>query len=189
MTALDLLQRADRRLAGLTAGLETADLNRPSPCTGWNVRSLLSHTVASIDAFATAIDGQGGPTEEELFSGSDILGAAPLAVVERSIARSHRAWSTITDWQSPVATVLGEMPAEQAIGIITYSTLVHSWDLAVAVDVPVEFDADEAGLAESVGSQLVPALRPQNLFGPAVAPGLTATPTQRVVAFAGRHPL
>ncbi|MCB0938613.1 MAG: TIGR03086 family protein [Mycobacterium sp.] len=189
MTALALLQRADRRLIGLTGGLDTADLDRPSPCAGWNVRSLLSHTVASIDAFAAAIDGQGGPTEEELFSGADILGTAPLAVTERSIARSHRAWSTITDWQSPVATVLGEMPAEQAIGIITYSTLVHSWDLAVALDRPVEFDDDEAGLAEAVGAQLVPALRPQNLFGPAVEAGVTATPTQRVVAFAGRHPL
>lgn len=189
MTALDLLQRADRRLVGLTSGLATGDLDRPSPCTGWNVRSLLSHTIASIDAFAAAIDGQGGPTEEELFSGADILGSTPLEVVEYSIARSHRAWSSVTDWQSPIATVLGEMPAEQAVGIITYSTLVHSWDLAVAVDRPVEFDDDEAGLAEAVGSQLVPALRPKNVFGPAVEAGSTATPTQRVVAFAGRHPL
>ncbi len=189
MTALDLLQRADRRLVTLTAALTTAELELPSPCTGWNVRSLLSHTVASIDAFAAAIDGQGGPTEEELFSGTDILGATPLAVVEGAVGRSHRAWSTITDWQSPVGTVLGEMPADQAIGIITYSTLVHSWDLAVAVDRPVEFDDAEATLAEAVGSQLVPALRPQNLFGPAVTAGAEATPTQRVVAFAGRHPL
>ena len=189
VTALTLLQHADRRLIGLTAGLDTADLDRPSPCAGWNVRSLLSHTLASIDAFAAAIDGQGGPTEEELFSGADILGSAPFAVAESSSARSHRAWSTITDWRSPIATVLGEMPAEQAIGIITYSTLVHSWDLAVAVDRTVEFDHDEAGLAEAVGSQLVPALRPQSLFGPAIATESTATPTQRVVAFAGRHPL
>jgi uncharacterized protein (TIGR03086 family) len=85
--------------------------------------------------------------------------------------------------------VLGEMPAEQAVGILTYSTLVHSWDLAIAVNRPVEFDDDEATVAEAVGSQLVPALRPQNLFGPAIIAGATATPTQRVVAFAGRHPL
>lgn len=189
MPALDVLRSADQRLITLTAALSGDDLNLPSPCTGWNVRSLLSHTVASIDAFAAGIDGQAGPTEEELFSGADILGATPLAVVERAVERSHRAWSSVTDWQSPVATVLGDMPGERAIGIITYSTLVHSWDLAIAVHRPVEFDDAEAAVAEAVGAHLVPALRPQNLFGPAITTGATATPTQRVVAFAGRHPL
>lgn len=189
MPTLDVLQSADRRLIALTAALTAPDLDLPTPCTGWSVRSLLSHTVASIDAFAAGIDGHPGPTEEELFSGADILGAAPPAVVERAVERSHRAWSSVTDWQSPVATVLGEMPAEQAVGIITYSTLVHSWDLAIAVNRPVEFDDAEATVAEAVGSQLVPALRPQNLFGPEIITGATATPTQRVVAFAGRHPL
>lgn len=189
MPALDVLHSADRRLLTLTAALTTADLDLPSPCAGWNVRSLLSHTVASIEAFAAGIDGQPGPTEEELFSGADILGAAPLAVAERAVQRSQAAWSSITDWQSPISTVLGEMPAEQAVGIITYSTLVHSWDLAIAVDRAVEFDDAEAAVAEAVGAQLVPALRPQSLFGPEITAAATATPTQRVVAFAGRHPL
>lgn len=189
MPALDVLHSADRRLIAMTAALTEADLDLPSPCTGWNVRSLLSHTVGSIDAFAAGVDGQAGPTEEELFSGADILGATPLLVVERAVERSHRAWASVTDWQAPVATVLGDMPAEQAVGIITYSTLVHSWDLAVAVNRPVEFDDPEATVAEAVGSQLVPALRPQNLFAPAISTDAAATPTQRVVAFAGRHPL
>lgn len=189
MPALDVLSSADQRLIALTAALTAAELDLPSPCAGWNVRSLLSHTVASIDAFAAGIDGQPGPTEEDLFGGADILGAAPLAVVQRAVERSHRAWSSVTDWQAPISTVLGEMPAEQALGIVTYSTLVHSWDLAIAVNRPVEFDAAEAAVAEAVGAQLVPALRPQNLFGPEIVTTATETPTQRVVAFAGRHPL
>ncbi|GAY14956.1 TIGR03086 family metal-binding protein [Mycobacterium sp. shizuoka-1] len=189
MDSLDLLHRADRRLVDLTATLSDGALELPSPCADWNVRSLLSHTVASIDAFAAAVDGGPGPTEAELFSGQDILGGDPQAVVERSVARSQRAWATITDWQLPVATVLGEMPAAQAVGIITYSTLVHSWDLAVATGRPVEFDDAEAGLAEAVGGQLVPPLRQQELFGAAVETRADATPTQRVVAFAGRNPL
>ncbi|MCX2932424.1 TIGR03086 family metal-binding protein [Mycobacterium sp. CVI_P3] len=189
MDSLELLQSADRRLVDLTAGLGGNDLDLASPCSAWNVRSMLSHTVASIDAFAAAVDGGSGPTEQELFSGTDILGADPLGVVERSVQRSQRAWATITDWQLPVATVLGEMPAAQAIGIITYSTLVHSWDLAVAVGRPVEFDEAEANLAEAVGKNLVPPLRQQDLFGAEVETAIDATPTQRVVAFSGRSPL
>ena len=189
MDSLELLHGADRRLVALASTLGPSDLERPSPCSGWSVRSLLSHTVSSIDAFAAAVDGDGGPTEEELFSGADIVGSHPLSVVEQSVGRSQRAWGTIGDWQLPVTTVIGAMSAGQAVGIITFSTLVHSWDLAVAIGRPVEFEEHEAALVEAVGSQLVPALRPQGLFGPEVSAGAGATPTQRLVAFAGRNPL
>ena len=138
---------------------------------------------------AAAVDGGDGPTEAELFSGADILGSDPLAVAERSIGRSQRVWATISDWQHPVTTVLGTMPAAEAISIITYSTLIHSWDVAVAVGRTVEFDDAEAALAEAVGAALVPALQPQGLFGPEVELGDDASPTQRVIAFAGRNPL
>ena len=189
MDSLELLHGADRRLLGLTSTLTASDLDLPSPCGDWNVRSLLSHTVSSIDAFAAAVDGDEGPSEAELFSGTDILGSDPLAVAERSVGRSQRAWETIADWQVPVTTVIGAMPAGQAVGIITFSTLIHSWDLAVAIGRPVEFEEHEAALVEGVGSQLVPALRPQGLFGPEIAVRADATPTQRLVAFAGRNPL
>lgn len=120
MDSLELLQQADRHLVDLVFTLSVPNLDLPSPCSGWSVRSLLSHTIATIDAFAAALDGHGGPTEQEIFSGADIVGSAPLTVLEKSVDRSQQAWATIADWERPVATVIGEMPAGQAIGIITY---------------------------------------------------------------------
>lgn len=189
MSALELLQQADHRLVTLVAALTSADLDAPSPCADWNVRSLVSHTIASIDAFSAAVDGAGGPTEQELFSGTDILGSDPLGVTERAVARSHRAWASIADWEKQVSTVIGAMPAASAVGIITYSTLIHSWDLATAVGAEVEFTDSEASLAEAVGAQLVPSLRPSGLFGAEVEVGSGASPTARLVAHAGRNPL
>lgn len=189
MDSLELLQQADRRLLALVAALTPADLAAPSTCADWNVRSLVSHTVASIDAFSAAVDGADGPTEEELFSGSDILGTDPEGVAERAATRSHLAWASIVDWETPVVTVIGTMPAASAIGIITYSTLIHSWDLATAVGAEVEFTDSEATLAEAVGAQLIPALRPNGLFGAEVEVGPDASPTSRLVALAGRNPL
>ena len=114
MGSTELLSGADGRLVSLVSTLTASDLDLSSPCVGWTVRSLLSHTISSIDAFAAAVDGGDGPTEAELFSGADILGSDPLAVVERSIGRSQRAWATISDWQHQVTTVLGTMPAAEA---------------------------------------------------------------------------
>lgn len=47
------------RLATLTA----ADLDRPSPCVGWNIRNLLSHLVGGNLRFGQALRGQ--PTREQ----------------------------------------------------------------------------------------------------------------------------
>jgi uncharacterized protein (TIGR03086 family) len=188
MDTLDLLHASADRLLSLADGLDRPALARPTPCSGWDVRALLSHTIATIDAFSTAVDGQGGPSEEELFSGADRVGDDPARVARESAARSHRAWSSVNDWEAPVTTVLGPMPAAQAVAILAYSNLVHSWDLATALGRPFQFDEAEARLAEEVGGQLVPATRPRGLFGPEVAVPSTATPTDRIVAFSGRHP-
>ena len=125
----------------------------------------------------------------DLLSGADLVGDDPAPVTRESVARSHRAWSSVTDWEAPVTTILGTMPAAQAVAIVTYSNLMHSWDLATAVGGHVEFDEPEAQLAEAVGSQHVPAMRPRDLFGPEVPVPSTATPTERIAAFSGRHPL
>lgn len=191
MDQLSLLASADARLVSLVERLSPADLSAATPCADWNVRSMLSHTLQSIEAFSSAVDGAPGPTEAEVFSGHDILEDDPLGVTKRVTERSQAAWASTSDWEAPVTTVLGPIPAGQAISIITFSTQVHSWDLAVAIGegAAVEFTADEAALAEAVGNQLVPTMRPKGLYGPEVPAPAEATPTQRILAFTGRNPL
>ncbi|MDM1901517.1 maleylpyruvate isomerase N-terminal domain-containing protein, partial [Mycobacteroides abscessus] len=41
MNSLDLLQQADKRLVDLVSTLSVSNLDAPSPCSGWSVRSLL----------------------------------------------------------------------------------------------------------------------------------------------------
>lgn len=48
MNSLDLLQQADKRLVDLVSTLSVSNLDAPSPCSGWSVRSLLSHTAALL---------------------------------------------------------------------------------------------------------------------------------------------
>lgn len=189
MEPLSQLIAADARLTALVERLSPAGLSAATPCSEWDVRSMLSHTLQSIEAFSSAVDGGPGPDEAALFSGHDILGSDPLGTTKRITQRSQAAWSSRSDWEAPVATVLGPIPAGQAIAIITFSTLMHSWDLAVAMGETVEFTADEAALAEAVGNQLVPMMRPKGLYGPEVPAPADATPTQRLVAFSGRTPI
>lgn len=186
---LAILQGADQRFVGLLERLRTDDFTSTTPCAGWDVRALVSHTLESVEAFSAAVDGGRSPRAEELFSGADILGDDVLGRAKEILDRSHRAWATVEDWDEQVTTVVGPMPKSQAIAIITFSTLVHSWDLAWALGDRIEFTASEAVLAEAVGGEPIPPTRPAGLFGAEVHAPIHATATQRVIAFTGREPL
>lgn len=92
-----LLADADARLQQLVDRLDLEALAAATPCKGWDVRATLSHTLQSIEAFSAAVDGGPGPTEADLFSGADILGSDPAGVTKRIVARSHEAWSGVSD--------------------------------------------------------------------------------------------
>lgn len=186
---LAVLQGADQRFAGLLERLRTDHLTAATPCHGWDVRALVSHTLQSVEAFSAAVDGGAAPSAEELFSGADILGDDAAGRAKEVFERSHRAWSTVEDWDAEVITVVGKVPASQAIAVVTFSTLVHSWDLAWALGERVEFTPTEATLAEAVGGELIPPTRQSGLFGAEVHAPIHATATQRVIAFTGREPL
>ncbi len=191
-SSVALLTGADGRLTQLVDRLSPGDLTRPTPCAGWDVRALLSHTLQSVEAFSGALDGAGGPNESELFAGEDILGSDAAGVTKRIFERSHQAWNSVRDWDSTLTTVLGPLPAGQAIAIITFSTLVHSWDLAWALGERVEFTAAEATLDESRPSAASWSRRcgEKGLYGPEVCtPRCRPAPPSGWWYFTGRGPM
>lgn len=79
-TIMDLysnLVEAEQRLVALVSSIEADSYSSPTPCDRWDVRALLSHALASIDAFAAAVDGAPGPDMAQVFSGADIVGDDP----------------------------------------------------------------------------------------------------------------
>jgi len=91
MDSRDLLPASAGRLFPLADGLDRPALAQPAPCSGRDVRALLSHTITTIDAFSSG---------EELSSGADRAGGNPARVAREPVARSHRAWSSVQDWES-----------------------------------------------------------------------------------------
>lgn len=71
------LVEAEQRLVALVSSIEADSYSSPTPCDRWDVRALLSHALASIDAFAAAVDGAPGPDMAQVFSGADIVGDDP----------------------------------------------------------------------------------------------------------------
>jgi uncharacterized protein (TIGR03086 family) len=190
MTAYPILVEAERRLTALVESLQPAEFGRPTPCTGWDVRALLSHTLTGIEIFASTVDGQPAPTAEEMFSGGDRLGDDPVAAVKRATMRSQDAWADLADPAAPLTTILGVLPAGDMLAVSAFATVVHTWDIATATGRPTG-DIPEHLIAHTraVSHQFVPGLRGDDgggLFQAELASPGDATPTQQLMAYLGR---
>ena len=188
INVLSCLEEAESRLRELTSGLTEADLDRPTPCTAWDVRALVSHTIAAMEMYAAFADGGPAPDFETMMSGGDLLADDPHGAVLASCARSQRAWSEPGVLQRELATSWGPMSGERVASQSTFSTLVHGWDLAVSLGLDAELPQHLLDLSWGFAEDLVPMLREAGVVAAPVEVGEGATPTQRLLAFLGRDP-
>jgi len=190
MTACPLLVDAERRFVELVASLSPADLNRPTPCAGWDVRALLSHTLAGIEIFASTVDEQPAPTQEQMFSGADLVGTDPAGAARRATARSQAAWAALADPERKLTTILGVLPAGEMLSISAFATIVHGWDIATATGrSAVELPPQLLAHAAAVSHAYVPHLRAgddHSLFAAEAPAAPDAGATQALMAFLGR---
>jgi uncharacterized protein (TIGR03086 family) len=159
----------------------------PTPCTGWDVRTLVNHLVneqlwvpplmsgATVADVGDALDG-------------DLLGDDPVAAWDAAAAASSAALHEPGALERTVhlsfADVPGSVYAWQLIGDLT----IHAWDLARGIGADDRLDSD---LAAEVMVRLEPDVATYASYGLFSAP--TALPADadvqsRLIAMSGRQP-
>ncbi|WP_280383806.1 TIGR03086 family metal-binding protein [Nocardia wallacei] len=159
--------------------LDDADLDRPTPCTGWTVADLIRHMNERHEAIIETV-------------------LAPLADPgddpRDSFARTAGRWVAAMEQTGDIVRLpwLGPMPTEEVLSIHYVDMLVHRWDLTRALDrtywIPERFTARALPIAQRItapGSRL-------NAPGGAYhtpLPQDPALPTiDNIVALLGRNP-
>ncbi|MGW4523384.1 TIGR03086 family metal-binding protein [Amycolatopsis sp. NPDC004378] len=181
------LATAEQQFVGTASQLTAKDLSRPTPCTEWDIRALLTHTVGTIVLFAAALDGAPGPDRSALAGTGDLLGSDIGASVEAALERSTRAWAAVSDMSAERETPLGPMSAERLAGIATFSAVVHGWDLAVSLGAHREIDPGLLAIARPVAAVMVPAMQAAGAFAPPLVTRDSAE-TAAFIASVGRDP-
>jgi uncharacterized protein (TIGR03086 family) len=163
------------------------DLAVPTPCTQWDLRKLLNHTVGAIDVVASALAGDHVLTE---------AGAHELADQERIGDDPVAAYGEMTRWalkiwQEPGAldrdcpTERGPIQARDATAVTLMETVVHGWDIGQSTGEDV---AIPPHLAEPilVFARRWPHVDGQRgaMYAPAKSGG--STPSARLLGFLGR---
>jgi uncharacterized protein (TIGR03086 family) len=187
-TGWEVLDTALQGLATVVGGLSERDLNLPTPCEQWNVAQLLQHATGDQAAWAAAVGGGPGPTDNP-FTPSGVLGTAPTALVAEAVRRADGAWQAVRPEHSEVSTPLpvGSLPVAVAAGACALDAGVHAWDLAVATGQPSPLTGPLAATLHEAARQVVEPLR-----GFAYVPALPAEPGDDQVAallkYLGRRP-
>ena len=185
MDPISIFQSAIDQTGAIVAGVKADHLPATTPCTEWDVRALLNHTIAAVLMFDTAA--RGGEFDGSIFA-ADQVGSDPAASYEAAAARLREALEEPgvleAMWNMPFGTVPGMM----AIGFATLELAQHGWDIAKATGQQPEFDALVTETALST-AKMTPSefVRVPGVFGPEADCPPDAPAHDQLAAFMGRQ--
>ena len=127
--------------------VRAADLDRPTPCEGWNLADLLAHMTVQHRGFAAAARGSGAdPDTWRIESVIDAVRADPgraYADAAHDVLDAFAADGTPdTPFELPEFGEGAVFPGDMAMGFHFVDYVVHGWDVAASLGVPYELPAE-----------------------------------------------
>jgi uncharacterized protein (TIGR03086 family) len=179
---------AARTACDTVAGVSPTQLTDPTPCTEFDVRTLLGHLVAVLRRVTSVA------------SGTPAIGSAPLvtdvpddgwgAAARAALHEVEAAWADPAVLGREMQLPFGTMPGAAALAGYTGEISTHTWDVAVSTG---QFPAwDERLLADAVtamhGKLPMAERGPGIPFADAVPVPGDAPAIDRLVGWQGRDP-
>jgi uncharacterized protein (TIGR03086 family) len=189
-----LHRRALDAVSGLLVDLAPADLDRPTPCAGWDLRRLLGHMIGQNLGFAAAAERDVGVAE---FDPRPVAGDARRAWAE-SADRVADALAAAVEVDGRTILLAefaqyGRLPAPFVLGMQVLDTAVHGWDVATALGAPYRPDDELVTVTLQLARQVPTGdtrEQPGAAFAPPVAggPGDADDPWAEALRLLGREP-
>ncbi|MFI5268282.1 MAG: TIGR03086 family metal-binding protein [Chloroflexota bacterium] len=187
MEVLDALDRAAVVTSTVVNGIRADQLSAQTPCTEWDVRSLMSHMAGVCNFFAAVASREPADRPQP--------GLAEGASRDDAVNKVATAARPAADsWRKPGALdgacqlPPGEMPRQMAVGINLIDLYGHTWDLAKATGQQLPEDPELVSAVWSFAQQIVPGTRQRGAFAAEITVGAEASEMDRLVGFLGRQP-
>ena len=127
-----LIEQYDHALAEFGSRVELvgdAQWSDPTPCTDWDVRTLVAHVVDETRWAPYLLSGGAVAEAGDRFSG-DPLGGDPKVAWREAAAAARAAFAADGALDQTVSVSSGEMGARDYLWEMTVDATVHAWDLA-----------------------------------------------------------
>ena len=173
---MEMFERAAAAASGLAQTVRPDQLHLSTPCSAWDVAALVEHMAGGPMYLLGALGVDGAPTDRW-------PDPAVIAVVA-----SHLAEPGALDRRCTSPAGFEWSVAEAAAGT-AMDQLIHTWDLAVALDADRMLDAD---VVDAVVSMFLPQMpevgRQAGFVGPAVEVAAGASAQEVLLGAMGRDP-
>jgi uncharacterized protein (TIGR03086 family) len=182
-----LLHRTADRAVAMLAALGPHDLDRPTPCAGFDVRSLGGHLLSVLRGITVVAAGGHALAVPTLTLGAVSVLATTAAGDRDRLARS---WADDAVLDRLLVLPFGAMTGREAAVAYGLELTAHTWDLAVAVGRSAELDPEPAAALLPAAYEFVPE-QPRGghvPYGPVVPVAPGAGPYDRLAAWLGRDP-
>lgn len=170
--------------SGVVTLVQPQDMQKPTPCTEWDVHALLNHMLYEL---AWVPELCGGKTAEEVGSAldGDLVGE-DLEHAWRAYAETARQSAEQTPPERVVHLSSGNVPASNYLDEVAGDIIVHTWDLASGIGKPFHIDEDIAKTIYKLTHSKIPAWRKQGLIGPELPVASGASAETKLLAIFGR---
>lgn len=186
--SLDSLDRASVVANRIVSAITDEQFSWPTPCSEWNVRSVLNHILLG-DLILIAVIKQLPPPDRSV----DYLGDDPRAAIRHGLADFRALIREPGMLERQFTASRGQLARGELTGTYLLEHRVadltaHLWDLARATGQPTDFDPqlNKVVLAHYVG-RLEGADRTNMPVGEAQQVPENATAADRLAAYLGRH--
>jgi uncharacterized protein (TIGR03086 family) len=141
----------------------------PSPCSEWDARGVLEHVIGFHDVLLLVP-----------------LGAKPERLKDDPVAR----WLVTVEALSSALASPAALEDRQTslVGVLATDVLIHTWDLAKAIDTDVTLDPELCEIGFERASANRERLASSGMFGPPVAVPDDATTQDKLLGIFGRDP-
>ena len=186
---IELYEGAVHNMLPILGGIKESQLNDPSPCTEWNVQSLMNHQIKVAQYLHTEITGVGTPDPSSMFAVDGPLPAGGIvAAFEEATKAVLDAAKVPGTLEKVVNTGRGEMPAGRFMMGPFSDILIHKWDLAKATNQDLSIDSALAEVSYNGLSQAIEGARKGGFFGPEVQVAISASVQDKLLGISGRKP-
>jgi uncharacterized protein (TIGR03086 family) len=193
---IELHRRSVTGLRPVVDRVTPADLERPTPCAGWDLRALLEHMAGQDRGFAAAVRAarQGDDVDVSAFAPHP-LGPSPAATIADGLDEVVATFAAGADGPVLLPEFDRRVPLPILVQMHLIDTLVHGWDVAAALGVQADYgsrlDADVVAAALAMSEQIPDDEyrdTPGASFAHALPAPADADPWSRVLTLLGRDP-
>lgn len=146
------LEQALATTTRVVEGIGSDQWSNPTPCSKWNVRELVTHTLGVMANFTAAAANRPIVGDPDDFDLGDDAAVTMAALSAENVA----AWKERGELESAVSLGENEFPGMVGISINMLDAYVHAWDIAKATGQDCVLDAEICASLLGFAKQAIP---------------------------------